>query len=279
MSDLISPIVALRVLLESLIVRAAALDFTSSSGLRVYEKISAQIARLMGAIAREDAAEFRSEHKARMLKDHGWRWKVICSLGGYRALDRWSRRAADPVAPAWYKADTAERPNAQTAHQATAPTPRFERFKTDESGWFRLAPIGRGSHFAAPAYSDTSFEIDYFETDDINIDYSGINYNAGEFLPTEGRITPISLTADELDLRGVDKREDAPETLSNALLDAILSDFPRELLSRPDVDKPAKTMRHTTRISWPATSVMAQKSTLANACRAAQAQAPSYKPP
>ena len=142
----------LRALLARMIDRACGFDLSSPADMRALSTLSRAMARTAKNLAKAAEIEFRAKLKAQMLADHGWRWRVICDLGCYQRLDRWTREMAlrkgrIPVKRADNWSDNTSpfdphQKREQTSNKKTRKSSQeIWRCKTDESGWFRLAPI------------------------------------------------------------------------------------------------------------------------------------------
>ena len=146
----------LRALLARMIDRACGFDLSSPAELRALSTLSRAMARTAKNLAKAAEIEFCAKLKAQMLADRGWRWRVICDLGCYQRLDRWTREMAlrkghIPSFGPYNKPDNwSDNTSPFDPHQKPEHTPNQKtrkssqeiwRCKTDESGWFRLAPI------------------------------------------------------------------------------------------------------------------------------------------
>ena len=101
MSSLCS-VSVLRLMLSRYVAAALALDIGTIRGLALAERYGREMVKLAKGLREIAEMELRARMKSRLLADYGWRWKVIVELGGYLALDRWSRlhqraRAMRPV--------------------------------------------------------------------------------------------------------------------------------------------------------------------------------------
>ena len=189
MSSLCS-VSVLRLMLSRYVAAVSALDMGTAKGLALAERYGREMVKLAKGLREIAEMELRARMKSRLLADYGWRWKVIGELGGYLALDRWSR--LQKRAQAMRPEKMATRPPASSprsaAQSAPADKPRkpSARVRTDSSGWFRLAPIPRGPidlsrHAALPP----AFRV-----------ATGVTQGQAA-----SKIKPIPLTAQELDLR------------------------------------------------------------------------------
>jgi hypothetical protein len=142
----------LRALLARMIDCACCFDLSSPADMRRLTTLSRAMARTAKNLATAAEIEFRAKLKAQLLADRGWRWRVICELGCYQRLDRWTREMAlrkhrIPVKRAdnWSDNTSPFDPHQKPKHTADQKkcqsSQEIWRCKTDESGWFRLAPI------------------------------------------------------------------------------------------------------------------------------------------
>jgi hypothetical protein len=193
MSSLCS-VSVLRLMLSRYVAAVSALDIGTAKGLALAERYGREMVKLAKGLREIAEMELRARMKSRLLADYGWRWKVICELGGYLALDRWSRlhKQAQLLRPV----KTPPRPSAPVPRSAAqSPLDRESldksrkasgRARTDSSGWFRLAPIPRGPlDLSRRAAASCEFRL-----------ATGVTH-----VGAANKIKPIPLTAQELDLR------------------------------------------------------------------------------
>lgn len=213
--EMVSALVALKDLMERLVFRAGQLDLSLDKDWPILVRLTKEIARTARKIRQLGEIEARAALKQRMLANYGWRWRIISQIGGYSALDRWSRARlrredlatiAAPIRSAPPKNSGQKLAPKMAPKDVTRFAPRFaQRFAprlamTDESGLFRLAPLTRRRH----------------ETSLMSVRKI---CPAARIFGMRKRIKPIYVTAQELDLRTPRQpacAEDAPRTATSA---------------------------------------------------------------
>ena len=225
----------LRLMLSRYVEAVLALDIGSAKGLALAETYGREMVKLATGLREIAEMELRARMKSRLLADYGWRWKIIGELGGYLALDRWSRlrqraRAMRPVKKPPRPPAASARSAAQSPFEREGPDkPRKAsgRARTDSSGWFRLAPIPRGPiDLSRRAAMPPAFRV-----------ATGVSYGRAF-----DKIKPISLTAQELDLR-TPPAASAPRRASRDAWDSDGSNVMGEGLSLRPPDPPPISKR------------------------------------
>lgn len=183
----LSSLMVVHTLMQRLIARACGLDVLLAADLRELIKVSRKMLSTVRQLKKLADIEFRAAYKARMLADYAWRWQVIKDLGSYSALDQWTKIASrrEAKALATPRPHTPKRPQPQTSARKAV--------RTDQSGWFRLAPHARRAAAAKEAEAKA--------------------IRLPRIITQQERLQPICVTPQELDLRKIHMR---PPQLQNA---------------------------------------------------------------
>ena len=177
--------------------RACGFELSSPADMGSLSTLSRAMARTAKNLAKAAEIEFRAKLKAQMLADRGWRWRVICELGCYQRLDRWTREMAlrkhrIPVNKSdnWSDNTSPFDPHQKTNETNRKSSQEIWRCKTDESGWFRLAPIP----LLEPRQTAPAAQGDF----SLTMPRPRLSASTPAALKSPN---PIPLTAQELDLR------------------------------------------------------------------------------